>query len=90
MENFNYWKESLQEALPDRILTTKEVKDIIRISEMEYEYTSAPFTESEPKAKENTLKNEIRILEKVLCKYMNVDSVRVVGEGVEWFKREGL
>ena len=90
MKNFEYWKESLGEVLPDRLLTTKEVKDIMNISEMEYEYTThESHTMSEPKLRsvESPLEKENRILKDYISKIKKVDSVNVVGNEVELYNK---
>jgi len=90
MKNFEYWKESLGQALSDRILTTKEVKDIMSISEMEYEYTEhESHAISEPKVRfvENGVEKENRILKDYIAKIKRVDSVNVIGDQVELYSK---
>ena len=90
MKNFEYWKESLGEVLPDRLLTTKEVKDIMSVSEMEYEYTEhESHALSEPKIRhiETELEKENRVLKDYIAKIKKVDSVNVVGNEVELYNK---
>lgn len=90
MKNFEYWKESLGDALPDRLLTNKEIKDIISISEMEYEYTeheAHTISEPIPRVVEELLEKENRILKEYISKIKKVDSVNVVGNEVELYSK---
>lgn len=93
MKNFNYWKQSLEGLLQNEIVTDELVKKIIDISEMEYEYT---YLESNKPSKTelnnlNTkiknLENEILVYKTEFCKVLKVDSVEVIGDRVEFFKR---
>jgi len=90
MKNFEYWKESLGEVLTGRLLTTKEVKDIMSVSEMEYEYTEhESHAISEPKTRyiETGLEKENRILKDYIAKIKKADSVNVVGNEVELYNK---
>jgi hypothetical protein len=90
MKNFEYWKICLNEVLES--VTDEQVEKIMLISEMEYEATGQ--SEAHKESTINPLSNEVEklnkeigVLKAVLCKQMKVDSVDVVGNGVEWFKR---
>lgn len=90
MKNFEYWKESLGEVLPDRILTDREISNIMSISAMEYEYTEhESHTISEPKTRyvENGLEKENRILKDYIATIKKADSVNVVGNEVQLYNK---
>lgn len=94
MKSINYWKTSLENVLEKEDVTDKLVEKIIGISEIEYEYTEF---ENHKKSKSDNnslynkikeLENKIRVYENALCKIHKADFVQVVGERVEWERRE--
>lgn len=75
MKSKNYWRESLGNALPNQILSEKEIDDIMAISEMEYEYTEHQ-AHSPSKNDINPLEKTLKKLEndiRILCNYIAVD-----------------
>lgn len=92
MSNFDYWKQSLENVLEKENITDSLVKNIISISEMEYEYTQHESVKNENPKDDNAIKikkleDEIRIYKQSLCAVLGVDSVDIVGGRVEWYKR---
>lgn len=95
MKNLEYWRASLANVLEKEEITDKLVEQLIGIYEMEYEYTEyeshkPSLDETNPldiKLKE--LENKIRVYENALCKIYKAESVRVVGERVEWERWTG-
>ena len=93
MKSKNYWRESLGNALPNQILSEKEVDDIMAISEMEYEYTehqahSPSKNEINPLEKTvKKLENDIRILANYIAEFKKVDSVNVENGSVAFYSK---
>ena len=94
MKNLNYWKQSLENVLENEIVTDDLALKIMRISEMEFEYTESESVKLKTEnynpldEKVKKLEHDIRVLSDNLSKVLGVDSVEVIGEKVEWFKRD--
>ena len=94
MKNLNYWKQSLENVLEKEIVTDDLAFKIMRISEMEFEYTESESVKLKTEnynpldEKVKKLEHDIRVLSDNLSKVLGVDSVEVIGEKVEWFKRD--
>jgi hypothetical protein len=84
MENLEYWKISLDEALPNITFKDKEIEKIISISNMEFEYCSSESnkktnisTESKEYTRIKILENNIELLKETICKIKKCDSVTI-------------
>lgn len=93
MKSKNYWRESLGNALPNQILSEKEIDDIMAVSEMEYEYTehqahSPSKKETNPLEKTvKKLENDIIILANYIAELKKVDSVSVENGSIKLYSK---
>lgn len=89
MKNKEYWRISLEEVLGIQV-TDKIVEDVISISEMEYETTGGfeQHQDTPEKDEINELKNTIRILKFHLLKITGYESLEIIGESIDFFKRD--
>ena len=85
MKNKEYWKNCLNEVLPNVNLTEKEIENIISISEMEYEYCSSESSKKSSISTERkeiiNLKKDLELLKETICIIKKCESV-IIDNGV--------
>jgi hypothetical protein len=90
MENLEYWKISLNEALPNITFNDKEIENIISISEMEIKYCENHNSKSknvETDKEKIELRKQLEILKDFIKKKFKVDDIYLQNNEVLFYRK---